>query len=225
MKVLITSPISLPVQNGEGNDFLEIDLCEKVFNCDYNEALVHQVLTAYNSNARSGNRAQKDRSDVKHSTRKPWKQKGTGHARAGMRSSPLWRGGGKIFPNSPEENFEKKVNRKMYRAAMSVMLSQLFRENRVVIVDNIEVSLPKTKKFLNLISNFGLNLTQCTLIVVDSISDNLYLSSRNLANVMVVEAKHVTPLVLVRCKKLVITKTAVEALGSRLTIKNQCLSN
>ena len=109
-----------------------------MFGRDYNEALIHQVVTAYQANARSGNRAQKDREQVKHTTKKPWRQKGTGRARAGMSSSPLWRGGGRIFPNSPEENFSHKVNKKMHRAGLCSIFSQLAREGRISVVDEID---------------------------------------------------------------------------------------
>ena len=117
----------------------------EVFEREYNEALVHQVVVAYQANARSGNRAQKDREQVHHTTKKPWKQKGTGRARAGMSSSPLWRGGGRIFPNSPEENFSHKVNKKMYRAGMRSIFSQLAREGRLNVVDGFNLEAPKTK--------------------------------------------------------------------------------
>src|SRR6201991_4763959 len=116
---------------------------DTVFGRDYNEALIHQLVTAYQANARSGNRAQKARSDIAKSTKKPWRQKGTGRARAGMASSPLWRGGGKIFPNSPEENFSQKVNRKMFRAGLAAIFSQLAREGRLAVVDSISVDAPK----------------------------------------------------------------------------------
>src|SRR5207253_2699211 len=117
----------------------------EVFGRDYNEALVHQIVVAYQANARSGNRQQKDREQVKHTTKKPWRQKGTGRARAGMSSSPLWRGGGRIFPNSPDENFTQKLNRKMYRAGMASILSQLVREERLSVVESFTIEAPKTK--------------------------------------------------------------------------------
>lgn len=224
MKIMMTSPDSLSSRN-EVNGPIEIELSDIVFGANYNEALIHQVVTAYSSNARSGNRAQKDRSDVKHSTRKPWRQKGTGNARAGMRSSPLWRGGGKIFPSSPDENFSKKVNRKMYRAAMCSILSQLLREKRIEVVEDVQVDSPKTKKFIQLIADLGLSIKQFVLVVVDSIDDNLYLASRNIPNIAIIEAKYVTPLALVHCTKLVVTKKSIETLSSRFVIKNQCSSN
>src|SRR5205814_7080612 len=118
---------------------------DALFARDFNEALVHQIVVAFQANARLGTRAQKDRGAVNHSTKKPWRQKGTGRARAGMTSSPLWRGGGKIFPNSPDENFSHKVNRKMYRAGLASILSQLAREDRIRVVEQVSIDPPKTK--------------------------------------------------------------------------------
>ncbi len=178
-----------------------------LFGRDYNEALVHQVVTAYQANARSGNRAQKGRSDVQKSTKKPWRQKGTGRARAGMASSPLWRGGGKIFPNSPDENFSQKVNKKMYRAGIAAILSQLVREDRLSVVDNMTIDAPKTKLLATKLKGMGLDRV---LIITDNLDDNLYLSSRNLPDVLVLEAKHADPVNLVRFPKVVLTKAALK---------------
>ncbi len=178
-----------------------------LFGRDYNEALVHQVVTAYQANARSGNRAQKGRSDVQKSTKKPWRQKGTGRARAGMASSPLWRGGGKIFPNSPDENFSQKVNKKMYRAGIAAILSQLVREDRLSVVDNMTLDAPKTKLLATKLKGMGLDRV---LIITDNLDDNLYLSSRNLPDVLVLEAKHADPVNLVRFPKVVLTKAALK---------------
>jgi large subunit ribosomal protein L4 len=181
----------------------------ELFGRDYSEALVHQVVTAYQANARSGNRAQKGRSDVQKSTKKPWRQKGTGRARAGMASSPLWRGGGKIFPNSPDENFSQKVNKKMYRAGIAAILSQLVREDRLSVVDSFALESPKTKMLATKLKSMGLGQV---LIITDNLDDNLYLSSRNLPDVMVLEAKHADPVNLVRFAKVVLTKAAVKQL-------------
>src|SRR5690606_4046256 len=120
----------------QGQSSATVNAPDTVFGREFNEALVHQIVVAYRANARAGNRAQKDRAEVKHSTRKPWRQKGTGRARAGMTSSPLWRGGGRTFPSSPEENFTQKVNKKMYRAGIRSILSQLAREDRIAVVEN-----------------------------------------------------------------------------------------
>src|SRR5688572_23419054 len=136
--------MELKLLNDQGQSTESISASDKAFGRDYNEALVHQVLTAYVANARQGTRAQKDRGEVKHSTKKPWAQKGTGRARAGMTSSPLWRGGGRTFPNSPDENFSHKLNKKMYRAGMASILSQLARDGRLAVVDSIKVDAPKT---------------------------------------------------------------------------------
>lgn len=179
---------------------------DSLFGRDYNEALVHQIVTAYMANARSANRAQKGRSDVAKSTRKPFRQKGTGRARAGMASSPLWRGGGKIFPNSPEENFGHKVNRKMYRAGICTILSQLVREDRLSVIDKLSLETPKTKELVSKLKGMGL---EQVLIVTDSFDENLYLSSRNLPNVYVVEAQYADPVSLVRSPTVLMTKGAV----------------
>ena len=178
----------------------------EVFGRDYNEALVHQIVVAYQANARSGNRKQKDREEVKHTTKKPWRQKGTGRARAGMSSSPLWRGGGRIFPNSPEENFTQKVNKKMFRAGMRSIYSQLAREGRINVVDGFAVDAPKTKLLADKFKAMGLD---SVLIITDSLDENLYLASRNLPNVAVVEPRHADPLSLVHYKKVLVTKAAV----------------
>jgi large subunit ribosomal protein L4 len=167
---------------------------------------VHQVVVAYQANARSGNRAQKDREQVKHTTKKPWRQKGTGRARAGMSSSPLWRGGGRIFPNSPEENFSHKVNKKMYRAGMRSILSQLAREGRLNVVDQFELDAPKTKVLAEKVKAMGLD---SVLIIVDQVSENLYLAARNLHKVAVVEPQHADPLSLVQYQKVLVSKAAI----------------
>ena len=179
---------------------------DALFGRDYNEALVHQVVTAYLANARSANRAQKGRSDVAKSTKKPFRQKGTGRARAGMASSPLWRGGGKIFPNSPDENFGHKINRKMYRAGICTILSQLVREERLSVVESLDLETPKTKELVGRLKDLGL---EHVLIVTDGIDEKLYLSSRNLPNVHVVDAKNADPVSLVRFSSVLMTKGAV----------------
>jgi len=178
----------------------------EVFEREYNEALVHQVVVAYQANARSGNRAQKDREQVKHSTKKPWRQKGTGRARAGMTSSPLWRGGGRIFPNSPEENFTHKVNKKMYRAGMRSILSQLAREGRLNVVDQFSLDAPKTKLLAEKVKGMGL---ESVLIILDEVSENLYLASRNLHKIAIVETQHADPLSLVQFQKVLVSKSAI----------------
>src|SRR3954465_6663880 len=174
--------MELKVLNEQGQSTSSVSASDTAFGREYNEALVHQVVTAYMANARSGTRAQKDRATVKHSTKKPWRQKGTGRARAGMTSSPLWRGGGKIFPNSPDENFSHKLNRKMFRAGLSSILSQLAREERLAVVDSFTIDQPKTKLLAQKLKGMGLDNV---LIITDAIDDNLHLSSRNLPHVNV----------------------------------------
>ena len=201
--------MELKLINDQGAAAGTMPASAELFGRDYSEALVHQVVTAYQANARSGNRAQKGRSDVQKSTKKPWRQKGTGRARAGMASSPLWRGGGKIFPNSPDENFTQKVNKKMYRAGIAAILSQLVREERLSVVDSFALEAPKTKLLATKLKSMGLDQV---LIITDNLDDNLYLSSRNLPDVMVLEAKHADPVNLVRFAKVVLTKGAVKQL-------------
>ena len=201
--------MELKLIDAHGQSAGNVSAPDTVFARDFNEALVHQVVVAYQANARSGNRKQKDREEVKHSTKKPWRQKGTGRARAGMTSSPLWRGGGRIFPNSPEENFSQKVNRKMYRAGMCSILSQLAREDRIAVIDEFKVDAPKTKLFAQKIKGMGLD---SVLVITDSIDENLYLASRNLVNVSVVEARHADPVSLVHFAKVLMTKGAIETM-------------
>lgn len=201
--------MELKVINQQGQAVESLQASDTLFGREYNEALVHQVVTAYLANARSGNRAQKDRSEIAKSTRKPWRQKGTGRARGGMASSPIWRGGGKVFPNSPEENFGQKVNRKMFRAGVSAILSQLVRDERLVVVDSLTVDSPKTKEFAAKVKSLGL---EQALVITKELDENLYLSSRNLTNVLVIEAAQADPYSLVRFKKIVITRDAVKQL-------------
>ena len=199
--------MELKLINDKGADAGTMPASAELFGRDYSEALVHQVVTAYQANARSGNRAQKGRSDVQKSTKKPWRQKGTGRARAGMASSPLWRGGGRIFPNLPDENFSQKVNKKKHRAGIAAILSQLVREDRLSVIDNMTLESPKTKLLAIKLKSMGL---EQVLIITDTLDDNLYLSSRNLPNVMVLEAKHADPVNLVRFAKVILTKGAVK---------------
>ena len=180
---------------------------DALFGRDYNEPLIHQVVTAYQANARQGTRAQKGRSEIAKSTRKPWRQKGTGRARAGMASSPLWRGGGRIFPSSPNENFTQKLNRKMYRAGVASILSQLAREDRLKVVENFVLEAPKTKLFLQKVKDMG--VSDSLLLITDELDDNLVLSSRNLPNVLVLEVTEADPVSLIRYKNVILTRKAV----------------
>ena len=189
-----------------GQSSAKLSATDEVFGREYNESLIHQVVTAYMANGRRGTRAQKDRGEVRHSTKKPFKQKGTGRARAGMTSSPLWRGGGKIFPNRPDENFSHKLNKKMYRAGVCSILSQLAREGRLSVVDQFTVDAPKTKLLAQKIKSMGF---ENVLIVTDTVDENLQLSSRNLPNVDVVSASHADPVSLIRYANVLLTKNAV----------------
>jgi large subunit ribosomal protein L4 len=188
-------------------------VADEVFGREFNESLVHQIVVAFQANARIGSRAQKDRGAVRHSTRKPWRQKGTGRARAGMTSSPLWRGGGKIFPNSPDENFTHKVNRKMYRAGMASILSQLAREDRLRVVDQFKVDAPKTKLLAQKVKELGF---EQLLVITDEIDENLLLSSRNLRNIQVMSVRNANPVALVRFPTVLLTKAAVTKLEEAL---------
>jgi large subunit ribosomal protein L4 len=195
--------------NDQGQAASKLDVPDTVFGRDYNEDLVHQIVVAYQANARQGTRAQKDREQVKHSTKKPFRQKGTGRARAGMTSSPLWRGGGRIFPNSPEENFTQKINKKMYRAGMASIFSQLVREGRLAVVDDLKVTAPKTKLLADKFKAMNLD---SVLVIANEVDDNLYLASRNLRNVLVVEPRYADPVSLVYYKKVLVTKAALDQL-------------
>jgi large subunit ribosomal protein L4 len=198
--------MELKLINEQGQSTASVSASDTAFGREYNEALVHQVVTAYMANARSGTRAQKDRGTVKHSTKKPWRQKGTGRARAGMTSSPLWRGGGRIFPNSPDENFSQKLNRKMFRAGLSSILSQLAREERLAVVESFTVDAPKTKALAQKLKGMGLD---SVLIITDAIDENLQLSSRNLPHVNIVTVANTDPLSLIRHDKVIVTRGAV----------------
>ena len=195
--------------NDQGQAASKYDAPETVFGREYNEDLVHQIVVAYQANARQGTRAQKDREQVKHTTKKPFKQKGTGRARAGMTSSPLWRGGGRAFPNMPDENFTQKINKKMYRAGMASIFSQLAREGRLAVVDSLTVDAPKTKL---LAAKFKAMNLESVLVIADEVDDNLYLASRNLPNVLVVEPRYADPLSLVHYRKVLVTKGAIDKL-------------
>ena len=198
--------MELKLLNEQGQAGSNVAAADTVFGRDYNEALIHQIVVAYAANARSGNRKQKDREEVHHTTKKPWRQKGTGRARAGMSSSPLWRGGGRIFPNSPDENFTHKVNKKMYRAGICSILSQLAREERLVVVESISIDAPKTKLLSQKLQGMGL---ESVMIITDNLEENLLLASRNLPHVLVVEPRHADPMSLVFYKKIVVTKAAL----------------
>ena len=201
--------MELKLLNDQGQAASTVAASDVVFGREFNEALVHQIVVAFQANARSANSKQKTRGTVSHSTRKPWKQKGTGRARAGMTSSPLWRGGGRAFPNTGEENYSHKVNKKMYRAGLRSILSQLAREDRIAVIDSFALEAPKTKLAATKLKDMGL---ESVLIITDAFDENLYLATRNLPHVAVVEPRYADPVSLIHFKKVLITKAAIAQL-------------
>lgn len=185
-----------------------VNVSEVAFDKDFNEPLVHQVVTAFLAGGRQGSKAQKTRSEVAGGGRKPWRQKGTGRARAGTIRSPLWRGGGKTFAAVPRD-FSQKVNRKMYRGALRCILSELVRQERLVVVDEFAVSEPRTKALTERLGELGL---RNALIVADQVDENLYLAARNLPKVDVRDAHGVDPVSLVGFEKVLITVPALKKL-------------
>jgi large subunit ribosomal protein L4 len=198
--------MELQLIDSKGASSATVKAADALFGREFNETLVHQIVVAYQSNARLGTRKQLGRSEVAKSKKKPWRQKGTGRARAGKASSPLWRGGGKIFPSSPDENFEHKVNRKMYRAGMAAILSQLARENRLKVVEEFIVDSPKTRQLAEKVRNMGLDNV---LIITDRVDENLLLSSRNLPNVLVLSVHEADPVSLVHSDNVLLTRQAI----------------
>lgn len=199
--------MKLNIQGGNG-----LEVSDQNFGAAFNEALVHQVLTAYRAAGRSGTKAQLTRAEVRGGGSKPWKQKGTGQARAGTTRGPIWVGGGRAFAAKPR-SFEQKVNRKMYRAALRGMLSELVRNDRLVVVDELAVAQPKTRELAGKLKSLGL---ADVLILVDKYEDKLCLAARNLPNVEVVSAREVDPLSLVRFEKVLATAAAVRSIEERL---------
>ena len=187
-----------------------VSASDNAFAKDFNESLIHQLVTSYMNNGRTGTRSQKTRAEVRHTTKRPWAQKGTGRARAGMTSSPIWRGGGRAFPNRPDENFTQKLNKKAYRAGMRSILSEIVRQERLTVVEKFDVETPKTKKFLEKIKTLGVKNN--VLILIDEFNENLYLSSRNIPHVLVVEAKYADPVSLVHFQKVIATSAAIKQL-------------
>ena len=200
--------MELKLIDDKGQAASSVTVSDALFGRDFNEALVHQVVTAYMANSRSANRAQLTRAEVKHSTKKPWRQKGTGRARSGMTASPIWRGGGRTFPNSPDENYSQKLNKKVYRAGISSILSELARQGRLSVVEGFTMDSPKTKVLAEKIKGMGLDKN--VLIITDELDENLYLSSRNLPNVLVLETIQADPVSLVRFANVLMTKNAVK---------------
>ncbi len=201
--------MDLKLINDQGQDAGAVSAADSLFGREYNEALVHQLVTAYMANGRQGDRAQLTRAEVRHSTKKPFKQKGTGRARAGMTSSPIWRGGGRTFPNKPDENFSQKVNRKMFRAGIATILSRLVQDGRLTVVESLGVDSPKTKILAGKLK--GLGMTDRVLIISPVVDDNLWLSARNMHNVLVLEPQQADPVSLVRYDRVLMTRDAVKS--------------
>jgi large subunit ribosomal protein L4 len=190
----------------------ELQVSEAAFGHEFNEALIHQVITAYRNAARSGTKAQKTRAEVRGGGRKPWSQKGTGQARAGSNRSPIWVGGGRAFAAKPRD-FSVKVNRKMYRGAIRSMLSELARTERLVVTNAIELDAPKTRQLASHLKSWDLTNV---LIVVEAIDEKLFLAARNLPNVEIIEAKSLNPLSLATHEKVLLTVGAVKLIEERL---------
>jgi large subunit ribosomal protein L4 len=189
-----------------------VQVSEEAFGREYNEALVHQVVTAYQAGGRSGTKAQKTRAQVAGGGAKPWRQKGTGRARAGTLSSPIFRTGGRTFAAQPRDH-SQKVNRKMYRGAMSSLLSELVRTERLVLVESLELEAPKTKMLVSKLKDMGLD---STLIVLEAFDENVFLAARNLHKVDVVDASAADPVSLIRYDKVLMTVAALRRLEEKL---------
>ncbi|MDH5256037.1 MAG: 50S ribosomal protein L4 [Gammaproteobacteria bacterium] len=195
----------------QGGGSLEVS--DDAFGAKFNEALIHQVVTAYMAGGRAGTKAQKTRAEVRGGGRKPFKQKGSGRARAGTTRGPIWVGGGRAFAARPRD-YTQKVNRKMYQAAMRSVLSELVRQDRLVVVDAIEMAKPKTKDLVKYLQGFNLDQV---LILVEEGQDNLRLSARNLPSVEVLDVKELNPVSLVRFGKVLATSGALKAVAERLS--------
>ena len=183
-----------------------INVSEATFGRDFSEALVHQVVTAYLAGSRAGTKAQKNRSDVRGGGRKPWRQKGTGRARSGTIRSPIWRGGGVTFAATPRDH-SQKVNRKMYRGALQVILSELVRQERLIVLDGFDLNAPKTSDVIKKLKDLGF---ETGLIVTSEVDGNLFLSTRNIPNVYVLDVAGLDPVSLVSADKVVMTVDAVK---------------
>ena len=205
--------MELNLVNEQGQETAKVPASDAVFARQYNEALVHQLVVAYMANARQGTRAQLNREFVHHTTKKPFRQKGTGRARAGMSSSPLWRGGGRTFPSTSNENFSKKMNKKAYRAAMATIFSKLVADGRLVVVESIGAETPKTNAFAAKLKTMGLT---SAMLIAETVDDNLFLASRNIKNVTVVEPRYIDPLSLIHYEKIVVAKGALSKIEEML---------
>ncbi len=203
--------MNLNVQAEKGSVETQL-VSDAVFAADYNEALIHQVVTAYMAGARSGTKAQKTRSDVRGGGAKPWRQKGTGRARAGTSRSPIWRSGGVTFAARPRD-YGQKVNRKMYKGAMRSILSELVRQERLVAVSEFALTAPKTKELVGKLKDLEL---KGVLVVTDQPDENLYLAARNLHDVDVCDAVEIDPVSLIGYEKILVTSAALKQLEERL---------
>ena len=191
----------------------DVVVADAIFNRAFNEPLIHQLVNSYLANARSGTRAQKGRSDVSGSTHKQWRQKGTGRARTGSAANPLWRGGGKIFPNKPSENFSHKINRKMHRAGICSILSQLVREQRLKVSNEFIVFRPKTSDLARKLNQYNIS---SAMIITDKFDNNLYLASRNMSNVKVLDLSHIDPVSLLQYDDIIFTHEAISKIEGLL---------
>jgi large subunit ribosomal protein L4 len=199
--------MDLKLLDANGDASAKVEALDTVFGREYNEPLIHQVVVAFQANGRSVDSKQKTRAEVRHSTKKPFNQKGTGRARAGMTSSPQWRGGGRTFPNTPDQNYSHKLNKKMYRAGMASILSQLVRDDRFHVVESFSVDAPKTKLLADKLKS--LKVASSVMVITDGLDENTYLAARNLPHVMIVEARHADPVSLVHFDKILITKSGL----------------
>src|ERR1700723_4200898 len=207
----------MKLQLKNANPAGDIQLSDVAFGRAYNEALIHQVVTAYQAAGRAGTKAQKSRAEVRGGGKKPWSQKGTGQARAGSIRSPIWVGGGRAFAAKPRD-FSQKVNRKMYRAAMQTMVSQLVRQDRLVAVESIELTAPKTKLLISKLAEFGLTRA---LILGEAYEEKLFLAARNVPHVEVMAVSALGPLSLVKHDKVIATVGALKLLDQRLGGANE----
>ncbi len=205
--------MEVSVTNNAGGAGAGVQVSDDVFSAPFNETLVHQIVTAYMAKARAGTKKQKSRADVRGGGRKPWRQKGTGRARAGSIRSPIWRGGGVTFAARPRD-FEQKVNRKMYRAGMRSILSELLRQDRLIVMDAFSVDAPKTRELVAKLKQLD---ASDVLIVTESADENLTLAARNLYSVAIVESGKVNPVSLVAYDKVVMTTGALKVLEGRLS--------
>ncbi len=200
------------INSSTGEAAATVAVDDKVLGADFNEPLVHQVVTAYMAKARAGTKAQKNRSEVSGGGAKPWRQKGTGRARAGSIRSPIWVGGGRAFPNKPR-SYEQKVNKKMYRAAMRSILSELNRTGRLIVVDDFKVDAPKTKQFVAKMNQLGV---KDGLVVTEGFDEYLYLASRNLYHADACDVNSVDPVSLIGYETIVMTQGALKQLEEKL---------